>query len=46
MLRVRCTILADMFEFWLCYMMGYGVIGCGRPCLVGLLLEVRSWLTG
>ena len=46
MFRVRGTILADMLELWLCYMMGFGVIGCGRPCLAGLGLEVRFRLTG
>ena len=46
MFRVRGTILADMLELWLCYMTGFGVIGCGRPCLADLGLEVRFSLTG
>ena len=46
MLRVRGTILADMLELWLCYMMGLCVIGCVRPCLVCLGLEGRLRLTG
>jgi hypothetical protein len=46
MLRVRGTILADMLELWLCYMMGLGVIGCVKPCLAGLGLEGRLRLTG
>jgi hypothetical protein len=46
MFKVRVTILADMLELWLCYMIGFGVIGCGRPCLAGLVLEVRVRMTG
>jgi hypothetical protein len=46
MFRVRVTILADMLELRLCYMIGIGVIGCGRPCLAGLGLEVRFRMTG
>ena len=40
-LRVTCTTSAERLEFWLCYMMVFGVVGCDRPCLVGLVLEVR-----
>ena len=46
MFRLRGTILAYMLELWLSYMMGFGVMGCGGRCLVGLGLEVRFRLKG
>jgi hypothetical protein len=31
---------------WLCYMIEFGVLECGRSCSVGLGLEVRLRLIG